>query len=392
MIGRQEALGKLRTAWSLGQMFVVVGEGGIGKSRLLSEFAGQDRSVLIGGARPEDATVPYSTLARLLAAAWDRFEPRLAKGVALDLGSLVPRLIEPDQRSASLATNADRLRFLGSVQSFAAACRAAGGRGILIDDLQFADNASAAMFRAMFDQGRGEQAPWRAGFATRVEPMGSEAQAFLEGLEASWRVARLELAPLQVQHIGELLTSLELDIQGERWASALARHAGGNPAYLLESIKTVLIEGSFAQLPETLPSTGRRAANGPGPATTGAWRPTRPRSLRGRSMPGTSCCGPRNASRSDLSEPNRLGSWCAAWKDGHPDRDRDSAPAFALRLRDAAAAGNRFLHDAAQQTVTPGPRWPARRRPRVPRHIRRRARSRCVRRWRAPGQARRDGR
>jgi len=84
MIGRQEALGKLRTAWSLGQMFVVVGEGGIGKSRLLSEFAGQDRSVLIGGARPEDATVPYSTLARLLAAAWDRFEPRLAKGVALE--------------------------------------------------------------------------------------------------------------------------------------------------------------------------------------------------------------------------------------------------------------------------------------------------------------------
>jgi DNA-binding SARP family transcriptional activator len=254
MIGRGPAMRRLRTAWSSGQMFVLCGEGGIGKSRLLAEFAGNDASVLISAARPGDAAVPLSTLARLLGAARERFKPLLEEDVAADLGRLVPQLAAPGRPGRALSTDVDDLRLAGAVESFATACRAAGAYGVLIDDLQFADNASAAWFRSLFDPSRAPQAPWRAGFATRGEAINSGARELLEGLKASWQVVQVELAPLDLAAIKRLLESLQIgELRTESWTRALAQHAGGNPAFLLESIKTILAEGPVTYVPARLP-------------------------------------------------------------------------------------------------------------------------------------------
>jgi DNA-binding winged helix-turn-helix (wHTH) protein/tetratricopeptide (TPR) repeat protein len=254
LIGREAALQKLRTAWTLGQMFVVLGEGGMGKSRLLAEFASQDAAVMASGARPGDSAVPYSTLARLLTAVNERFHPRLEPAIAADVSRLVPRLVSPGQPIPALVTEADRLRFLASVETFVLACRAAGVHGLLIDDVQFADNASAAVFRTLFDPARGSPGSLHAGFATRSDPMGTGAMEFLEGLKTSWQVATVELAPLESADIGKLIDSLEVDaLRSTGWTIALAHHAGGNPAYLLESVKTILAEGPVADVPAHLP-------------------------------------------------------------------------------------------------------------------------------------------
>jgi DNA-binding SARP family transcriptional activator len=254
LIGRGPALRRLRTAWSSGQMFVLFGEGGIGKSRLLTEFASNNSSVVISAARRGDAAVPLSTLARLLSAARERFRPQLDADVAADVGRLVPQLLAPGQQARALSNDADRLRFVASVESFAAACRANGAYGVLIDDLQFADNASAALFRSLFDPARAGQAPWRAGFATRCEAMNIGARNLLEGLKASWQVVSIELVPLEFAGIKRLLESLQItELRAESWIRALAQHAGGNPAFLLESIKTILAEGPVSAVPARLP-------------------------------------------------------------------------------------------------------------------------------------------
>jgi DNA-binding SARP family transcriptional activator len=254
MVGRGPAMRRLRTAWSSGQMFVLSGEGGIGKSRLLAEFAGNDASVLISAARPGDAAVPLSTLARLLSAAHERFRPLIEPDIAADLGRLVPQLLAPGQLPLALSTDADRLRFVGSVESFATACRCAGGYGVLIDDLHFADNASAALFRSLFDPARAPQAPWRAGFATRGEAINADARNLLGDLRASWQVAHIELAPLDLAAIKRLLESLQIcELRTDCWTRALAQHAGGNPAFLLESVKTILAEGPVPYVPARLP-------------------------------------------------------------------------------------------------------------------------------------------
>jgi DNA-binding SARP family transcriptional activator len=254
LIGRQAPLQKLRAAWSLGQMFVVSGEGGIGKSRLLAEFIGEDASVLICAARPGDRAAPYSTLGRLLAAANERFRPLLDPAVALDVGRLVPPLLAADRQPAALSTDADRLRFVASIESFTAACRAGGASGVVIDDLQFADNASAAVFRSLFDPSRAPHGSLRAGFSTRNDSMDAGSREFLRDLNASWHVTTVELEPLASADIGRLLASLQVSgLQTQAWVAALARHAGGNPAYLLESVKTVLADGPVSEVPSRLP-------------------------------------------------------------------------------------------------------------------------------------------
>jgi len=254
LIGREAALQRLRDAWSEGRMFVVSGEGGIGKSRLLAEFAADDPSVLISAARPGDRAAPYSTLARLMAAANERFGPRLEPEVALEAGRLVPALAWASPPARAPATDAARLRFLASLETFAAACRARGARGVLIDDLQFADNASASVFRSLFGPPHGACGSWCAGFATRCDTMGVGAREFLNDLRSAWGVATVELEPLERADIGRLLESLQIaELCSGRWVGALARHAGGNPAYLLESIKTVLAEGPVCDVPARLP-------------------------------------------------------------------------------------------------------------------------------------------
>jgi DNA-binding SARP family transcriptional activator len=254
LVGRRQPLQKMRNAWSQGQMFVVAGEGGIGKTRLLAEFAHKHESVLASGARPGDGAVSYSTLARLLAAANERFKPNIEPNVALDIGRFVAQFWAPGRPVPPLSGDADRLRFLGSLESYAAACRAGGAYGVLIDDLQFADNASAAAFRSLFDPARGSPGRWRAGFATRSDAMGVEAQKFLDGLKASWQVAVIELAPLESADIGRFLESLQVEeLRTPEWTRALSQHTGGNPAYLLESVKTLLAEGPVPDVPAHLP-------------------------------------------------------------------------------------------------------------------------------------------
>ncbi len=79
LIGRDEALRSMRLAWRAGQTLCVTGEAGIGKSRLLAEFAAPLGECVNLAARPGDGVRPYATLTRLVSIAIDRFRPTLAR-------------------------------------------------------------------------------------------------------------------------------------------------------------------------------------------------------------------------------------------------------------------------------------------------------------------------
>src|SRR5882672_7907434 len=92
LVGRDTDWRLLQQAWEQERIALVVGEPGIGKTRLLTDFASAQQAVLITGARPGDARVPYALLARLLRAAlqWQTlaFEP----WVRHELARLLPEL------------------------------------------------------------------------------------------------------------------------------------------------------------------------------------------------------------------------------------------------------------------------------------------------------------
>ncbi|MFN9029726.1 MAG: AAA family ATPase, partial [Betaproteobacteria bacterium] len=95
MVGRALELAALAAAWADGRSVLVLGEAGLGKSRLLAEFA-QQRHVVYAQGRPGDADVPYATLVRLLRAVLERCSFTLPPPRRSELARLLPELA-PDE-------------------------------------------------------------------------------------------------------------------------------------------------------------------------------------------------------------------------------------------------------------------------------------------------------
>src|SRR5204862_4179902 len=66
LIGRAAELTALASAWAAQRLFVVTGQAGAGKSRLLDAMAEAQPGVLVLRARPGDDKVPLATLDRVV--------------------------------------------------------------------------------------------------------------------------------------------------------------------------------------------------------------------------------------------------------------------------------------------------------------------------------------
>ncbi|MCS7100070.1 MAG: AAA family ATPase, partial [Burkholderiaceae bacterium] len=250
LIGRDAQWDALQAAWDAGEPAVVLGEAGMGKTRLVTDFARARNGVVVTSARPGDERVVYALVARLL-----RQLPReplaaLDAAVRTELARLLPEFgaAEP------IRTEADRARFFNAV---AAALAAASPTiaGLVIDDLHFADEASVELLRYLAGDGA-----LRWLFTARPAEIGKAAGALIDGVRGKGRV--IELAPLTAQQIDALVASLDLPgVDTAAWAPRLARRTGGNPLFVLETIKAWLAQPDVAQDPaENLPAASRVVA------------------------------------------------------------------------------------------------------------------------------------
>ncbi|HUN91821.1 MAG TPA: AAA family ATPase [Burkholderiaceae bacterium] len=244
LIGRETTLARMHGVWRFGHVIIVEGEAGVGKSRLLDEFILDDGSIGRSGARPGDAAVPLCSIARLFAALAERYRPELVEAVASDCARLVPSLARTaGAMPPPLDTDADRLRFHAALREFLACCGRQGARGLAFDDLQFADAASVATLGALLDDPVLSMS-LRVVIAVRREEAGAAASALLDQMTAAGRVARIALKSLNQAQVEQFLSTLALEgIDSAGWSAALARQTGGNPAFLLESLKTLYTEG-----------------------------------------------------------------------------------------------------------------------------------------------------
>jgi DNA-binding SARP family transcriptional activator len=252
LVGRQAALQALVDGWHAGQVLVVAGVAGVGKSRLLADWqdtlGGLGPAAAAAAARPGDAVLPYASLSRLLLSAVDRFRPPLETPYARQAARLLPRLATLSGLPAEpVQTDYERTQSLLALARLLADCASAGCRAFVLDDLQFADPASLAALRVLAEPGRhGTALPFA--LALRADEAGPEVQTLLRGLAEAGPVTRVELQPLGAEEAAALLASLQvpaLDAGG--WASAIWRQVGGNPAFLLESVKLLLSSAAAQQ-------------------------------------------------------------------------------------------------------------------------------------------------
>jgi DNA-binding SARP family transcriptional activator len=249
LIGRAAALADIGRSLQLRHAVVLAGPGGIGKSRVLVEALAAHEPALLVAARAGDRVLPGASLARLLAAALRRFAPALEEATRRDLALLLPA---SDAPTPDLKSALEHRRVLGAAARALQACAQRGLRVLAFDDLQFADDESIAAMRVLVgawlaDEDRGAATGAIPVFAARDAELSDEGRALLAQLADSRRSARVDLAPLGADEVRALLAELPIaDVapQVDRDALAAALHAqvGGNPAFLLESLKSLWLD------------------------------------------------------------------------------------------------------------------------------------------------------
>nr|WP_228530772.1 MULTISPECIES: AAA family ATPase [Myxococcaceae] len=258
LVGREQEWARMEAAWEARQGIAISGPPGVGKSRLVNDFLqakAPGRTVFCSG-KAGDRLVPYGTHARTYRQMLDVLGGApLPEWARLELARIIPEL---GPRPPPLAGEEDKLRFWqAKIEPF----RVAHGLGydtLAFDDLQYVDAASAEAGSYVLSQLLQDPAtPVRTIHVFRTGSLPPETDAIIRSMAAAGLLCLIELEPLQPSRLDELLASLGVPgLEGR--AEELARYTGGNPLFVLETVRHLLESGDLSRgLSESLPPPGK---------------------------------------------------------------------------------------------------------------------------------------
>lgn len=207
------------------EVLLVLGEPGIGKTRLLEELAadlrGEGGRLVRGRGFEGEMLRPYGAWIDAL-----RSLPREWVAGSSELGSLIP-----DIRSAADAPS-DRSRLFDSVAGWLAKLMGDAPVAVIIDDIQWLDEASAALLHYVA-RVLGRSPVLFACAARPAELESNEAVSrFVRGLERERRLREVELAPMSREEVASLAKCVDSAADGDR----VFADSGGNPLFALEIV------------------------------------------------------------------------------------------------------------------------------------------------------------
>jgi len=214
----------------------IVGEPGIGKSRLLAELCrrGEDRGYLVLGGRAAEfeRDIPFGLIVDALNDYFGSLEPAVLRAldddVPRELAAIFPALPRDPVSAASRGEGAERYRLHYAVRSVLERLARRQPLVLALDDVHWADAASVEMMAHLLRRFRG---PGLVAVAYRNAP--SRLLAALEGAARAGRGSRLEPALLTPDEAERLIGS---DIDDAARAM-LYRESGGNPFYIEQLVR-----------------------------------------------------------------------------------------------------------------------------------------------------------
>jgi ATP/maltotriose-dependent transcriptional regulator MalT len=245
LVGRADEIGVIERAVSGlkgggSAAIAVIGEPGIGKTRLLSELAARaDESgciVLSGSGSEFELDLPFWVFVDALDEYVAGLDPRrlesLEDGVRGDLAGLLPSLSEY-AAAAQAPVQDQRYRAHRAVGELLQRLAATKPLALVLDDVHWADSASIDLLGALLR--RPPAASVLLAIGARPRQMPERLSSALERADRADALTRLELGALGRDEAGQLL--------GERANAALAdelyRQSGGNPFYLEELARSL---------------------------------------------------------------------------------------------------------------------------------------------------------
>ena len=217
----------------------LVGEPGIGKTRLLAQLAARANErghvVLSGCAAEFERDLPFWVFVDALDEYVQGLDPRLLgaldEAVRTELASVLPSLSAPGDGTA--APHDERYRAHRAIRQLLEHLATFKPLVLVLDDLHWADPASAELLGALLR--RPPDAAVLIALAVRPRQVPERLAAALERAHREETVVRLELTALSRGEADELLNESVV----ETAAAALYEDSGGNPFYLEQLARSV---------------------------------------------------------------------------------------------------------------------------------------------------------
>ncbi|WP_018466649.1 ATP-binding protein [Calidithermus timidus] len=249
LIGREAEWARLEAAWEARQGLYLAGPPGVGKSRLLLEFARHQGSFVFLQAQPSDSGIPYAFYSRAIRQSLAQFPGlELAPWVRRELSRLVPEL--SDESPPPITTPEGKLRLLEALTEAIRALGRQGVRSIVTDDLHFVRDAASlevaayAMTRLLPE---GVLRPLVAFRQEELDP--ATLRTIREQVEAGQAVL-VELKPFSETDLLRLVRALSGASGAIRFTQRLYQATGGNPLFVLETLKALYESGALQVGPE----------------------------------------------------------------------------------------------------------------------------------------------
>jgi DNA-binding SARP family transcriptional activator/tetratricopeptide (TPR) repeat protein len=249
-VGREREWQMLEDAWNAGLISFVSGEPGSGKSRLMREFLTAHGAFVTLENRPGDANVPYSSLARHLRMLFKAAPVMLPAWVNAELARILPELGEAPE----ISSEQGKLRFVQAVAAaFAQVLESFEDTvALLYDDAQFTDLSSSEVTSFALETLEPDtRERLRILYAYRPQELPVDLETRVNHTLGRGEGVLIELEPLGTNDLETLLFQLEagsesgsesgseLGSEAHDLAQTLAKVTGGNPLFVLETLKSL---------------------------------------------------------------------------------------------------------------------------------------------------------
>jgi DNA-binding SARP family transcriptional activator/Tfp pilus assembly protein PilF len=241
LVGRERELEQLREIWERGQVALIRGEPGVGKSRLVSEFL-SDKMYLRADGRPGDA-LPFASYTRAVRQWLRHHTVELPLWVKRELSRLEPAL------SVDVPASNDNLRLFEAVRELLQGLKV---EALVLDDIQFMDTASYDLSRYVLSSF--SNTPLRLIASYRRGELQDET-SLLQLLDTN-QAALVDLYSLEGEMTAKLLESVHIP-ELKNFSSAMQTSTGGNPMFIIETIKHLIENKRLDVSPDKLPSISK---------------------------------------------------------------------------------------------------------------------------------------
>ena len=236
--------------------FVIAGEAGVGKTRLIEEFLARAQAVgavgLVGGCLDlEEGRLPFGPFIEALRPRMRQLDPAEREELAAlgggELAALLPELaLREDATPATVAQG----RLFELVLSLLSRLASSDPLAIVFEDVHWSDRSTRDLLAFLARNLRGERVQLVATYRSDELYRGHPLRSFLAELERNRRVQRIDLEPFTRHELGEQLADILGDRVDTRLVDSVFERSQGN-AFLAEEL---VAEGarSADHLPPTL--------------------------------------------------------------------------------------------------------------------------------------------